>query len=173
MINGPVTTPLQLRPYPADQRSIKPGTKKRAVIRAQILTASPYRKQLVDWQEKAQSTTTHKRSAKSLSLQPAKKQRKKSQPATDSNQLKNNAVDNTPCRICEIPYSESHVNWFKCSNCCSWICGTCDWSVQKNSLALTASRTAIRLCFNIYIAGSYVFKQESNELNVKLGAVIN
>jgi len=37
-------------------------------------------------------------------------------------------------------------------------------SVQKNSLALTAS---------LYIAGSYVFKQESNELNVKLGAVIN
>lgn len=33
--------------------------------------------------------------------------------------------DNTPCIYCEIPYSESSVNWFRCCVCDRWACGNC------------------------------------------------
>jgi len=34
-------------------------------------------------------------------------------------------TDNTPCCYCEIPYSQSSVDWYRCRVCEKWACGNC------------------------------------------------
>ena len=97
-VSSSIVIPEQVRPYPAAQRSS--AVKKRAVVRAQLLTASPYRQQLLDQQE---AKRTGKRRAKPHESHQLKKKRL-NLPATGTN-----TVDNTPCLFCEIPYSESDV----------------------------------------------------------------
>jgi len=113
-------TPFQLRPYPSAQRST--SGRKRVVVRAQVLTSSPYRNQLIDQQATKQNKEM-KRCAKSVSLSPHRK-RLKTQHAAKKHKPEA-GVDNTPCYFCEIPYCDSSVQWFKCKNCSNWVCETC------------------------------------------------
>jgi len=55
------------------------------------------------------------------------KRSKKAKPAADSDAHKSSvdAVDNTPCSYCEIPYSQSDVKWYKCCSCAKWACRKC------------------------------------------------
>ena len=127
-VSSSIVTPEQVRPYPAAQRSS--AVKKRAVVRAQLLTASPYRQQLLDQQE---AKRNGKRRAKPHASRQLPKKRLNFLPADT------NTVDNTPCLFCEIPYSESGVPWFRCKNCTSWVCETCAGRAAKQKKVFTCS----------------------------------
>jgi hypothetical protein len=129
-------SPLQLRPYPSAQRSS--SVKKRTIVRAQILTSTPYKNQLIAQQEaKDKKKNESKRCAKSLVFTPSlPAKRLKKQPVKRAvNEHNPTAADSdtTPCLFCEIAYCDSNVQWFQCKNCSNWVCGTCSGKPKKSA----------------------------------------
>lgn len=119
-------TPSQLRPFPTAQRSS--SAKKKTAVKAQVITASPYKNQLLAQQAVRQSNPKpKKRCAKSLQLSPPAKKRKSQTPK----ESESDRLDNTPCLFCEIAYCDSNVQWFLCKNCNFWVCAACAGSTVK------------------------------------------
>lgn len=106
----------QLIPVPQKSRPI--SIKKRRVGHAECLTSSPYKSQLEAMLSSKPKPTRQKKQSTRRSRGPSKK--KARQTSVDDN-----AVDNTPCIFCEIPYNESRVAWWQCRSCSQWACGKC------------------------------------------------
>jgi hypothetical protein len=122
------------------------GRLKRKVCHAEVLTSSPYKRQL-----EMEGAAKKKIQRTPRTQVPVNKRQKRGSAAVEAGAKTASCnVDTTPCLFCQIPYNESSVRWWQCYRCMKWVCDSCACIDNRmSSTVVAASRFMLIMLTNL------------------------